>query len=344
MGFAKKAKVYINRLKDASFERMKHNIDNVHEKTGVNKAFLFCDMVWCSFRYGVGYLDYEVFNFAENRGKIRNTYMTMNDNLALTRYLNKREYYPLLNDKVKFLQRYGEFTKREWITLDEADEKQFEAFVKKHQTVFCKCADSFGGQGVEKLEAADISDWSKTYAELKEGGRVLIEEQIKQHSEVSAFCDKSVNTVRIVTVLYEGKANFVYALFRMGSGDSCIDNICAGGMYTRLSENGELLFPAFCDKTGQYYDVHPYSKKQITGSFLPYFKESVDLCLSAALVEPNLGYIGWDVAITPDGPLLVEANNLPSYDMVQNDGGRNDHKGGILPVFEKILGGKIPKA
>lgn len=335
-----KAGVFLKRLKGASLDRMKGNIENVHKATGKSKAFIFLDMVWCSFHYGVGYLDYEVFGFAKNRGKVRKTYMTMNDNIALTRLLNDKECYSLLNDKIKFLTAYGEFAAREWISLENADENEFEQFVKKHKIVFCKCADSFGGQGVERVDAGKVDNFKGLYKRLKENGQILVEQQIVQHKDVSAFCDKSVNTVRIVTLLYGGEVHFVYALFRMGSGDGFIDNICAGGMYTKVDSDGTLMFPAFCDKTGQYYDVHPYSKKQITSSKLPFFKESVELCLKAAQVEPRLGYIGWDVAITPNGPVLVEANNLPSYDMIQNGGFAG---GGIRPVFESIIGGEIPK-
>lgn len=31
-------------------------------------AWPFCDMVWCEVRYGIGYLDYHVFGFANRRG------------------------------------------------------------------------------------------------------------------------------------------------------------------------------------------------------------------------------------------------------------------------------------
>ena len=63
------------------------------------------------------------------------------------------------------------------------------------------------------------------------------------------------------------------------------------------------------------------------------------LCRTASKrVEAHLKYIGWDVAITPDGPVLVEGNNLPGYDMCQNAGHVDE---GMLPRFEKLLGRPI---
>ena len=61
------------------------------------------------------------------------------------------------------------------------------------------------------------------------------------------------------------------------------------------------------------------------------------MCKKAALVVPQVGYVGWDVAITPERPVLVEGNTLPSYDMCQNYG-HIDNKTGVKPKFTAILG------
>ena len=45
----------------------------------------------------------------------------------------------------------------------------------------------------------------------------------------------------------------VYALVRMGMGGVCVDNVSSGGMYAPVNEHGQLYRPAFCDKTGKYY-------------------------------------------------------------------------------------------
>ena len=112
MGLGTKLAIFGRRLKDASLRRMNQNIQAIHQETGKNRLFLLCDMVWCTLRYGVGYLDYHVFGFARNRGANRKTFMTMNHNVSLARMVNDAAYYPLLNDKFQFLQRYGAFLGR----------------------------------------------------------------------------------------------------------------------------------------------------------------------------------------------------------------------------------------
>ena len=76
MGLGTKLAIFGRRLKDASLRRMNQNIQAIHQETGKNRLFLLCDMVWCTLRYGVGYLDYHVFGFARNRGANRKTFMT----------------------------------------------------------------------------------------------------------------------------------------------------------------------------------------------------------------------------------------------------------------------------
>lgn len=343
MGVVTKLSIFGRRLKSASVRRLNQNIQAIHRETGKNRVFLFCDMVWCTLRYGVGYLDYHVFGFAVNRGANRKTFMTMNHNVALARMVNDASCYPLLNDKFQFLRRYGDFLGRSWLDLRQATPEELEKFCTAHGTVFVKPNAEFGGTGVEKLTPEAGTDFGGLYRQLTENRQLLVEQAIVQHPEVSRLCPSSVNTLRVVTLLVNGEAKFVYSLLRMGSGQGHVDNISSGGLYTLVGPDGSLSFPAFCDKTGLYYDKHPATGVPFQGYRLPYFQEAVELCRRAALVEPRLGYIGWDVAITPDGPVLVEGNNLPGYDMAQNSRFHPDGKG-LLPVFEALVGKPIPRA
>lgn len=336
-----KVKTMLRRVKEASFSRMNQNIQTIHKETGRNRAVLAADMVWCAMHYGVGYLEYHVFGFANVRGKNRKTFMTMNHNLALTRMVNDKSLYPIMNDKIRFLEVYGDFIGRRWIDLRKAGEQGLKEMADCG-VVFAKPVSDFGGKGVEKITLTEDTDVKALTQRLMEGGQFLVEEGICQHPQMAAICPSSVNTLRIVTLMVEGKAKFLYALLRVGSGKSHVDNISSGGMYTFIGEEGRLEFPAFCDKTGLYYDRHPVTGVSFPGFQIPQFHEAVELCLKAAQTEPRLGYIGWDVAVTEHGPILVEGNVLPGYDMVQNSKFHPEGKG-ILPVVEAALGKPVPK-
>jgi Sugar-transfer associated ATP-grasp len=64
-------------------------------------------------------------------------------------------------------------------------------------------------------------------------------------------------------------------------------------------------------------DVHPDSGKPVTGVTLPNWEDSVELCLRTASSLPELRLQSWDVAMCPDGPLLIEVNDHGNLGFVQ---------------------------
>lgn len=326
------------RVKSMSFKRMNMYINQIHENYGSNKLLTAADMCVCAAKRGIGYLDYTVFGFAKVKGAKRDTFLTYNKNVALSSSANDPEYTPFFKDKLKFDETFSDFIKRDWLNLEKADEKQFEAFCKKHGTVFAKYPRSFGGQQIEKVETDENTDFSALYEKLKENGQVLIEEKIKQHHVMNELCPSSVNSIRIVTLRDKnGEVHYLYSLLRFGNGTKAVDNITSGGMYFLLGEDGKAASKAFCDKTGLFYTTHPMTGVDLLNFEVPMHKEAVELCKKAANVIPQVGYVGWDAAITEEGPLLIEGNVLPGYDMYQNYN-LSGKDTGILPTIHAIPG------
>ncbi len=330
-------KTFFRRLSAGSFKRMFMHINTVHAETGKNRFIMFFDMIWCIFRYGVGYMDYRVFGFALIKGRNRRTFMTMNDNITISKNCNDRAYFPLFDDKAKFDERFKEYIGRDFLDLANADANALKRFCKGKDAIFAKPKNKFGGEGITREKITDSTDYEALYNRLVKDGQLLCEQALTQHETMNLLSPSSVNTIRMVTLLHEGRAHFMYALVRMSNGEACVDNICSGGMYVSIGNDGVITKPAYCDATGVYYDAHPYTKTKFDGFKIPMFESAVEMCKRAALEVPQVGYIGWDVAITPTGPAIVEGNTLPSYDMCQNYG-HIDNKTGIKPRFTEILG------
>ena len=331
-----KIKVFLDRLREASLRRMNMHIREIHRESGRSRVSIFFDMLWCVARYGVGYLDYHVFGFAYVRGKHqRQTFMTMNDNLALVRQVNQQAYRDVFRNKLKFWTRFSDYTGRAYLNLEEADPETFEAFVKAHGLVFAKPAEDFGGHGVQKLRARDITDYAALYGELRDTGTVLVEEAIRQHPHMDELNPSCINTLRMVTLVKEGEAHLMYTLIRVGDGTKAVDNISSGGMYAPVWEDGKIAKPAFCDATGQYYEKHPVTGTEFVGFEIPDYQAAEKLVLRAALVVDEIKYVGWDVALSANGPVLVEGNVIPGYDMCQNYHHLREDKRGILEKFRQ---------
>ena len=195
------------------------------------------------------------------------------------------------------------------------------------------------GVGVEKLKKADYATLDAMYEDLKKKGADVIEEVVIQHPDMNRINPGSVNTIRVYTVLSDGVSNVVYACIRMGNSDRPVDNINAGGMYSPIDlETGKIACAA-CDKQRIVYERHPRSGCLLKGYQIPYWDKVMDICREAAHKVPQMGYIGWDVAITKDGPLFIEANNMPGHDAFPQMPLQAPDKIGILPVFQKYIKG-----
>lgn len=333
----RKIKIFFGRVRTMSFKTMFGIIDQIHDELGQAKIVTLIDMIICAVTANIGYLDYHVFGFAKVKGAKRKTFMTMNENLSLVRQVNNPEDYKLFDNKVLFFEHFGEFTGRGFLNLEGKTAADLEAFCKGKDVVFAKQTETFGGQGITRELLSDETDYNELYRKLMDNKQYLIEDAIVQHSKMNELYSGSVNTLRMVTLVdNDNVPHFMYALIRMGQKGAKVDNISSGGMYAPVNEKGIITHAAFCDKEGICHDVHPTSGTKLIGFEIPYFAEAVELVKKAALVVPGMRYVGWDIAITEKGPILVEGNNFPSYDMVQNYRHRDGDEG-IKAKFEEVM-------
>lgn len=335
-----KIRSFFARVQTMSFKMMWLMITKISEESGKSKILIACDMIWCAFRYGVGYLEYRVFGWVYVKGRNRKTFMKMQDNLNVYKILNNEDYLKIFEDKIKFNQRFNKYIGRTFLDLRNSSLDEFIDFCSTQSVIFAKEIDGFGGVGAKKISLSDYPDSDKLRAlfeDLKRNKLFVVEECVVQCDELNKLCSSSINTIRITTVLAENGPHIMYSLIRMSNGKKAVDNISSGGMYAPVDENGVLFKPAFCDKTGELYPVHPFTKTEIVGFKIPNYKDCINLVKKAALEVPQIGYVGWDVAISDKGPILIEGNTLPGYDMPQNYYHLKDAKVGILSQFKDLV-------
>jgi hypothetical protein len=161
----------------------------------------------------------------------------------------------------------------------------------------------------------------------------FFEEMIVQHPAVSAIYPYAINTVRLVTIQRDGKVHVASACCRFGNYGHSVDNFNNGGMTAPVDEKtGEITdFPI--DKTKVLYEKHPMTGAVFKGFVFPMWDKVLEMCTKAAMVVPQVGFIGWDVCITPDGPVIVEGNDYPGHDLYQLPEHTHDKKG-IWPKYQ----------
>lgn len=331
----KKLVFYVKRVFGMDYKTMFKTINKVHKRSGKSRIFIFFDMINCSIKYLAGYTDYFLFYFENLNAKQRATYITRGVNDRYIRALNDRAYYDYFWNKVKFNKTFKEFIGRDFLDLSKSSFKKFDEFVKKHPIIMAKPIDESGGKGIFKLNMKGM-DTKQVFKELKETGRTLIEEYVVQHDTMNKLCASSVNTLRIVTIRKDNHTNIMMRVIRMGDGNHDVDNFHSGGMYSFFDEKGVIMYPAI-DREGHSHLVHPATKTKIKGFKIPYYKEAINLAIKASEKIPQIGYIGFDIAITKNGPILIEGNELPGYDLYQSKVHMSKNKEGKKPEFDAII-------
>jgi hypothetical protein len=166
---------------------------------------------------------------------------------------------------------------------------------------------------------------------------VLFQEAIVQHPDLCRLNPGCVNTIRIDTLkLRNGAPEILSALIRIGMGKSVVDNIAAGGIFVGIDlESGCLKERGFrnLQTGGKFYLAHPETKTVFGGFKVPFLGEVKRLALRAADMVPA-GLLGWDVAVSTEGPLLIEGNAV-YYSMELSDIAYGGYK--TNPIFKKAL-------
>lgn len=329
-------KYLFERILTMNYRGLFETVGKLHKKTGRSSLWLFGDVIQCGIRYGAGYKDYELCEFYNLTDEQRATYVTRAVNNRIVQLLNDPDYYHYVDDKNEFNRLYAPYIHRAWLDMTTASFEAFQTFIEKLNRVISKPIAACCGQGIEIVSKKDFPDLRQMFDHLHSIQSGLIEEVIVQHPDIAVIYPHSVNTYRIVTVLHEGQANVVYAFIRIGNGGRFVDNINAGGMAAPIDlDTGIIQYAAF-DKNSNYYETHPYTGHPIVGCRLPFWKEALEMCLAAAHVVPQLGYIGWDIAVTENGPQLIEGNEFPGHDILQMPPHVPD-KIGMLPKFKQFI-------
>ena len=314
---------------EGNYKRFYNDLKVLSKTTHKPAWFMFLDTAVCTLRYGSGLQDYLNFRFYEKKHAQRKTYVSIGYLDKVITKLSNIKWSPYISNKANFHKNYGKFTRRDFFDPDGGYEA-FEAFLDRNQEFIYKPQIGKCGEEVAKYVTAEIAD-RKAFYERVMANKAVIEEVVKQHPAWAALCPTSVNTIRIITGAAKGQSWVIFAATRIGSGKGVVDNFHMGGSSVLIDmETGKLTGTGFDKKlnehthsaTGVYYEGYP----------VPYWEEIKALCLEAALVNDQIHFVGWDVAVTPNGPLLIEGNRGSGFDLPQIL-----LKQGMKPVLEELV-------
>lgn len=299
----------------ANYRRFWNELKAAAARDGRNSFLLAADFLTCVPRYGCGLTDYLSYRFWNRSAGERREYVTIRDTDVFYEKVSPSRYKTFFTVKPNFLANFAPYVKREFFVPTEDNVGELERFLRARDVVMVKPVDGLAGRDVRKQSTAAVADAAAFHRELLDN-RLFIEEVIVQHPEMAELCPASVNTIRVMTAAAGGESELLFACLRVGAGAD-VDNFHAGGMAVKVNTETGALEGRAVNKSGEEFERHPVTGVEFDGRILPMWDEVRRVCLEAALVNPHIHVVGWDVAITPDGPVFVEGNRRPGFDLPQ---------------------------
>ena len=178
------------------------------------------------------------------------------------------------------------------------------------QCVIKPATDSGCGKGIIFFDDKKDYDFDSIFTGNK---NIIVQELFHQHPSLKLLHEASVNTIRVVSLVWNGQVIILSSVVRMGMNNKQVDNLSAGGMYCGINDQGRLAKNAFANYKGamdSVYTQHPNSGVVFENYEIPNFNKVIDAIKSVALRYCRIGkMIAWDFSIDERGnPVMIETN------------------------------------
>jgi hypothetical protein len=151
------------------------------------------------------------------------------------------------------------------------------------------------------------------------GTGYLLQEYVCGHRLMNPFAGAALNTVRIATLRDPGGTiRLDFAMLRVARPGAVTDNLHQGGLVASVDvRNGRIAGATFGyeDRAGPWIERKPeHMSDQFPAGLVPEWASLAATARRFHEATPGLQSVGWDVALTPDGPVMLEGND--NWDMV----------------------------
>lgn len=168
---------------------------------------------------------------------------------------------------------------------------------------------------------------------------LLFQDAVQQHPELVEMAGQAVGTIRVVTVIAEESPQVLYTLWKVPSPDAMSDNYWQkGSMLADIDPTSGTIRQ--CRRgTGpdqEIIETHPVSGLPFNGMQIPHWEEVRHMTRDAHALMPDFGVFGFDVAITQDGPVIIECNANPHHMLYQFATGRGMLNADHAPTLDKV--------
>ena len=161
----------------------------------------------------------------------------------------------------------------------------------------------------------------------------LFQDKLRQHRDVAALAGPVMCSLRILSVWVGGKFTPLYSRMRLPAPGAMLDITCTSTAAIDMAD-GRILRTQDGRRLGGHSLTHSLvTGAPLIGAQLPDWTRVMELSEAAHGLFPAQGIMGIDIALTADGPTIVELNSSPKH-----GGYHQTNDGGLLnPAFRKVF-------
>jgi Sugar-transfer associated ATP-grasp len=190
-----------------------------------------------------------------------------------------------------------------------------EPFAPMHPRLFVKSLRGKGSMGAEcwTREGDRYRNTQRTVVRAPELAEVLrqsdciVQPYCENHSSLVPITNGALACLRILTGIDRaGHTELIWAMLSLPFGAL---KSSTGGIVCRLAPETGTMTRAITIGTGRDAISHPDTGALLIGITVPFWRDSIALATRAhATAFSRFAFLGWDVALTETGPVLLETN------------------------------------
>lgn len=148
----------------------------------------------------------------------------------------------------------------------------------------------------------------------------LLQSRLKPHESLIPVTGNAIGCIRLVTLMENGSVKPMYSVWKIPAAGSIADNFWRSGNRVAAIDHadGSILRVQIGSGVKRNVVSLQFSEHVNESEFkIPNWNDVLRVCENGAALFSNTPVIGWDIAITDDGPVIVEANTNPDHGLFQ---------------------------
>lgn len=295
-------------------------IDTFENKKLSKKEYksLYRKFIIFRYIYSLRASEYYLFNIKNKNYEEIDTFMPRRFTKKYYAVINSERFRKIFDKKNLLYEKFKKYYKREVICIKNTDDfENFRKFIRNKKAFILKPLSGHSGKGIEIIHKKDFKNINEMFLYTLKSKPYVGEELIKQSNEIGKFHPNSVNTIRVVSFQYNECVSILWAFIRMGQGNSTVDNMGSDGLGALIDFRTGIIISDAIDWKGENVSYHPDSKIKFKGFQVPHWNELIGMVTELASEIPEMHCIGWDLALTDEGWVLVEGNARPQCVTIQ---------------------------